>query len=582
MKIGLDDYLCKYTIDDFRSLPKREIRKQTVEEMIAEASLEMLPEIIKRLAGGKEIEKAICINALSKKLNIPKRAIAKDVKAAGPSQGTEDKISTTAYFPELVDLAIDKDGTLLFLINKDGHVEGVTVYEIGGSLYKPPEVGKIPFSVPRAEEVIRWMKADTAEVLFHDLLSHLKKFSYLPDHQFIIVACYTFLTYIQDHPDIHYFPMLLFWSAPERGKSRTGKAIASCSYRGIHVVDLREANLFRYSQDFRATLFIDVMDLWKKTEKNGSEDILLLRYERGAKIARVLYPEKGAFNDMVFFDVYGPTVMASNEPIHHILDTRCIPIAMQNKPGSYENPKPEKALEIRERLTAWRARVMNKPLPHVEPIPGIAGRLWDISEPLFQVCKMVSPSHMDTLEKAILEVAGQRLEDKQDTLDGQIVSILKSLSPDGIPEWAIQIQAVVDNLNKKRPEGHELTPRYVGQRIKGLSIPKRKTHGVYEAQLTRTILNTLLIQYGLENNSSEGIPRNTSPTSPNIQDSTNSDTYRVDIAGDIGGHCLERPPERPPEQSELFQAVRTSGDIGDIQRGVGMRENKPNLREGII
>jgi hypothetical protein len=117
---------------------------------------------------------------------------------------------------------------------------------------------------------------------------------------------------------------------------------------------MREANLFRYSQNFHATLFIDLMDLWKKAERNQSEDILLLRFERGAVVGRVLYPEKGAFKDMVYFDVYGPTVMATNEPVHHILDTRCLPVSMPNKPENYENPTPEKLM---------RARVMGQHLP---------------------------------------------------------------------------------------------------------------------------------------------------------------------------------------------------------------------------
>src|SRR4030067_2586284 len=116
--------------------------------------------------------------------------------------------------------------------------------------------------------------------------------------------------------------MILFYAVPERGKTRTGKAAIYIAYRGVHCVDLREANLFRFAQDLRATLFIDIMDLWKKAEKNGSEDILLLRCEKGAKATRVIYPEKGAFRDTVYDSVSGPTFIATNQPVHKILDTR--------------------------------------------------------------------------------------------------------------------------------------------------------------------------------------------------------------------------------------------------------------------
>jgi len=118
---------------------------------------------------------------------------------------------------------------------------------------------------------------DNDKRLFEDLMVYLKRFSFLPDNLWVLVACKVFLSYIQDHPDIHYMPMLLFWAVPERGKSRTGKAIIYVVFRGVHLVDLREANLFRYSEDLKATLFLDIMDLWKKAERNRAEDILLLR-----------------------------------------------------------------------------------------------------------------------------------------------------------------------------------------------------------------------------------------------------------------------------------------------------------------
>lgn len=516
---GLDDYLCQHPIDEFNSLPKREIRKHTIEQMIEGASVETLPEILKRMANLKETERAVHINSLSDKLKVPKQSIKKDLKKAEARNGDDTEILTTAYFPNLVDLCKDEDGNVVFLINRDGTLETSRVCEIDGSPHKPPERSRIPFPLPSVKAVLTWAskKDDT---LFKDIVSHLQKFSYLPEHQFIVVALFIFLTYIQDHPDIQYFPMLLFWSAPERGKSRTGKAVAYCSFRGIHIVDMREANLFRYSQNFHATLFIDMMDLWKKAERNQSEDVLLLRFERGAVVGRVLYPEKGAFKDMVYFDVYGPTVMASNEPVHHILDTRCLPISMQNRPGFYENPTPEKLMKIRERLTAWRAQAMSQHLPEVEVISGISGRLWDISKPLFQVCKMVCPPYREMLRSAILEMAGQRVEEKQDSIEGQIISILKDFSPDGsLLEWSILLDDITTKINEKRPEKHKLTSRYVGQKIKSLGLKKHRGNTGYQVDVLQSAFDILLSQFGFTN-----IPL---PTPPETFTTFTTDTHEV-------------------------------------------------------
>ena len=270
--------------------------------------------------------------------------------------------------------------------------------------------------------------------------------------------------------------MLLFFAVPERGKSRTGKSITYISYRGIHVVDLREANLFRFSQNLKATIFFDLMDLWKKAEKNGAEDILLLRYEKGAQASRVIYPEKGAFNDMVFYDVYGSTLIATNKAVHKILSSRCININMPNKPGDYENPTPEKAQELKERLTAWRARVMNKPLPEIDLIQGLNGRLWDISKPLLQVCRLVYSQGFDELKNALLEVAGQRVEDKKESIEGQIIATLQELSPKGLTEWIIKTSDLLKGLNEERPDTHKLTSQYVGKKLKVMGLHTTDVH----------------------------------------------------------------------------------------------------------
>jgi hypothetical protein len=533
-KIGLDDYLCQHSVQEFRALSKREIRKQSIEEMIQAASLETLRDILKRLAGLPETERAIHINSLAKKLNITRRAIQRDLKKSEPQQADDTKILTTAYFPNLVDLCLDKDGKVVFLINREGILEAVTVCEIDGSPHRPPERSRIPFLLPSTEAVLTWASKND-DILFEDILSHLQKFSYLPEHQFIAVALFIFLTYVQDHPDIQYFPMLLFWSAPERGKSRSGKAVAYCSFRGIHIVDMREANLFRYSQNFHATLFIDMMDLWKKAERNQSEDVLLLRFERGAVVGRVLYPEKGAFKDMVYFDVYGPTVMASNEPVHHILDTRCLPISMQNRPRNYENPTPEKLRDIRERLTAWRAKVMGHHLPEVEVVPNIDGRLWDISKPLFQVCKMVCPSNEGMLRSAILEMAGQRVEEKQESMEGQIIGILKDLSPDGLlSEWSISLDDIQTRMNEKRPEGHKLTSRYIGQKIKSIGLKKRRTNAGYQVEVVQSAFDILLSQFGFAN-ISDSTPPETFTTLTDAHRSTDSEGYGVNVGVNVQG-----------------------------------------------
>ncbi len=472
------------------------LESSSLDELIVNATLKDLPEIVSELSKIEhETERAILIEKIAKKFSIGKRSIQADIKKLKKDL-KESEPCFCANYPGLVDIITDEEENIAFLVknNKTLFIERKHLSE--ESTYLPPENSKLPFILPRAKYVLQFYSINDP-YLFQDILTYFKKFSYLTDRQRLLVTLTVFLTYIQDHADIHYLPILLFYAVPERGKTRTGKAFILIAYRGIHIVDLREANLFRYSQDYQATLFFDIRDLWKKAERGGAEDILLLRYERGAKVSRVLYPEKGAFKDMVHYAIFGPTIISTNEAVHKILDTRCIPIIMSNRPGEYESPTPEKAQELKDRLTAWRAKVINEPLPEIEAIPELVGRLWDISKPLLQVCKLVYPEGLVELVETLKGVADQRLEDKKDSIEGQIISVIYDLSPEGIPEWTIKTQDILNILNEKRPENYKLSSQYVGIKLKAIGIKTRKVHGYSEAIIKKSDFDTYLLQYGI-------------------------------------------------------------------------------------
>ena len=120
--------------------------------------------------------------------------------------------------------------------------------------------------------------------------------------------------------------------------------------RGLRTETLREANIFRWSEDLGATLFFDVLNLWKKAEREKSEDILLNRFEKGARAARDCTRRKDAFEDTRYFDIFGATIIATNESVHKILDTRCLTISMPPAKKRYDTePTPELGFPLRER-----------------------------------------------------------------------------------------------------------------------------------------------------------------------------------------------------------------------------------------
>ena len=463
-------------------------------------SAEKLQEIIAELVAiPNEIERAKRLERLAGIHKISKRAVQKEVKkalAADKSDKPQEGLS--AVFPGLVDVVVDADGGTVYLIDEGGNLPAIkTEIEHDGITLRPPDRRYLPYSLVRDVEAQSYMNVQNDGELFDDIGEYLARFSSLRAGQRLVLICKILLTWIQDHPGIRYMPIILLFAVQERGKSRTCKAALTICFRGIHVVDLRESNLFRYSRNHQATLFLDVMKLWEKCEKNQTEDILLGRFEKGAQVARVLNPDKGAFLDTEHFPIYGPTLIATNENVHRILGSRCISITMPNTPGVYEEPGPELGLPLKAQLTGWRFRTMRQQLPDVAKVGGIDGRLWDISKPLLQVCAMLKPARYQELVDFLLELASDKTESQRESIEGRIVKALDELvRRNNTPILACS--DVVNHLNSSMPENDQFKSQYIGLKIKALGIGHSTVAGKSKLRIDPAVLETLKKQYGID------------------------------------------------------------------------------------
>ena len=462
----------------------------------------------------------------------------------------------SAYFPGLVDVCINDDGQLVYAIIKDGELTFAQEYISEADSFSIPERKHFQFTLPRAAEVSRYFGQEDSTI-YDDLLFYLKRFSALDDEQWAIVAHYVFLTYLHDHPGIDYCPYILFHAVPERGKSRTGKSVSYVAFRGIHLIELREATIFRYSQNLHGTLFLDLLDLSKKAERGGCDDILLLRYEKGAKCCRVQYPDQGPFNDTVYYDIYGPTIIASNEPLHKILETRCLPIIMPNLPGNYENPRPELGLKMKERLTAWRAKHLLTTLSDMDPIEGISGRLWDITKPMFIVNSLL-PVDFQILEESILSIASEKDESRKDTVEGRLVAIIKEITDengfDRFVDWSIKTGDIRAKYNEGKPEDQRVSSQWIGKRLKRMSFRNRIVRGYSEIKITSAEYDMLLNQYGYKGRELAK-PTHSLPGKAE----QNQDVLRVVESGRESVQVSFTSPEEREFYYEKLQALKEEG-----------------------
>ena len=383
----------------------------------------------------------------------------------------------TALFDGLIDL-VEHDGNLAFLIKDGDKLSILPQVERDGILYIPPPSEQIPWLLPRGEEVLKLYELQEVlpqkerdGTLYDDLLAYHKEISELPGEEYYdLIVAWDLHTYILEV--IQYSPIICLFAVPERGKSRTGKGMIHVAYRGIHVESLRDAYLVRVAHDLRASLFFDVKDIWQKVEKNRTEDILLHRFEKGAKVPRVLFPDRGPHRDIVYYSIFGPTIISTNEEVHRILETRAIYINMPETSKRFENDvTPELSLPLKERLIAFRARHLGETLADI-PKPA-SGRLGDILKPLQQIIRMVKPEREPSLLRLIRQIESEKLIEKADSLESQILMTLIGLKRQ-VERGILPVKAITDAFNEGKSEKSQLTYQRIGRRLSAMGFKKAR------------------------------------------------------------------------------------------------------------
>ena len=421
------------------------------------------------------------------------------------------KIVYTASFSELVDI-VEQVGKPVFLTVEGNKLATHEKRTVGQEILLPPPRDQLPWPLANSTEVFKHFSADSMigddtvnEALYRDIRSHLMNVAELPGE-----ACYDLLTAHVIHTyaleNCQYSPIICLLAVPERGKSRLGKAMTYLSYRGVVVESLREAYLLRMSNDLGAMVFFDVRDIWRKAQRENSEDILLHRFERGAKVARVLHPERGPFRDTKYFVVFGPTIISTNVSANKILETRAIVIVMPQSTKAFETDIiPQNALELRERLLAFRARQMGKLLPECKK--PAKGRLGDILKPLLQIIMMTCPNRETVFLGLVKELERERLSDRAESIEAEILSIAFDFSEKDM-SGGILTKKIADEYNDGKTERSKITSRTVSSTLGSLGIKKRKTKEGMAMVWDENLMIRLAKQYCVD------IPHDSSLSSP--------------------------------------------------------------------
>jgi hypothetical protein len=214
------------------------------------------------------------------------------------------------------------------------------------------------------------------------------------------------------------------------------------------------------------------MDIWKKAERNGSDDVLLHRFEKGAQVPRVMYPERGPHRDIEYFKIFGPTIIATNKGVHKILETRAILINMPEAGRRFERDvRPQDALSLKARLLAFRARYIDAALP--ETAKPANGRLGDILKPLLQMVCLVRPERHTAFMQLVSKLESERMTDESDSLEGHILEaiIRKEVEVRGN---MLPVKDIAEAINENRSEHFQVSSHTIGRRLKAMGFTKTR------------------------------------------------------------------------------------------------------------
>ncbi|MEE9238247.1 MAG: hypothetical protein V3U58_01660, partial [Thermodesulfobacteriota bacterium] len=538
----------------------------------------------------KHKPQGVTLKSLKKDLErIEKKQAATEAVNIVPAAELEEVM--TAQFEGLVDLA-EHEGKVVFLVKTEDKVEVVDHVVRDGVRFIPPPKEQIPFMLPRVDEVLKYYGSDSDSKLYDDLVLYHKRISELPElpesgdgEYYHLLATWVLHTYCLEM--VQYSPYIWLYAIPVRGKSRTGKGAIYVARRGIHVESLRDAYLIRVANDFGATLFIDVMNLWKKAEKNGSEDIILLRFEKGAVVPRVLYPDRGPHRDTKYFNIFGATIIGTNEPVHTILETRATLISMPETLKDFEDDiKPEAGLSLKERLVAFRARHLGKELP--ETTKPVKGRLGDILKPLLQIILLVKPENEEMFRGLIREIDAERKLQSSESYEAKLLKCIIDLELEVIDEL-LPIKRITECYNEPLNERFHTSTNKIGWRTSAMGFKKHKRNDGMCIKWDGSLIKTLSIKFGIndEDDEVDEVKGENTPTHTEEKrherherhlSNDDSNLDGDDMSDDIS-HDKKTSPNRHSVSARNYSRNDDSDDSDDIPKGVDV--GNPALKEDL-
>jgi hypothetical protein len=376
------------------------------------------------------------------------------------------KVGTKTLVPGLIHL-VKRNGITAYLLHNEDSLYIENTIKIGDYEYQPKQ--NLPF-YHLEEDILEESQEVDYSHLLKNVVEFIKSYLELPEEAgYLILALWVFHTYLIEKVNVS--PIMYFFGLMETGKSRAGEVLQELAYKCERMTSPTEATLFRGAEHFRTTLVIDEVKLWGKGGNQEVARLIKSRYKRGLKVSRINLNLKGE-NQIEYFDVFAPLVIATTEAIPNIIESRCIRFIMQKN----ANPKVEKTIDtelakdIRNKLTIFRAKYIDIGLKEVDDIS--RRRLNEILKPLYQILMEIEPKREDEFKSTVKGLEESKKSEEGFTDTAEIVKELDKLFNEENRTF-IHATELTERLNKSKSSEDEKTNiTSVGWKMRPLGFNK--------------------------------------------------------------------------------------------------------------
>ena len=312
------------------------------------------------------------------------------------------------------------------------------------------------------------------EATADEIVNLLKRHCVMTDHEVDAIALWLISSHMINIFRI--FPKLALISPEKRcGKTTAMEVIHSLSNQGVFVSNISPAAIFRMTEKFQPTLFIDEADTFLK---NGDPQLVGLVNSGHTKIGATVVRCVGDNHDTKPFSTWMPMVLASIGELQPTIMDRSIVINLRRKKShEHADQIPVNLGDLnkgfREEVQLWcktnepaiRAS-MTKP-------PDVGNdRAADNWCPLFTVAKNIGGTWQDRCEKAYRDLTTTEELELPTQLLADIRLVLKKYR-----ETKISSEELINKLcdDDTRPwlscsKGQRITPNYIAHLLKPYGI----------------------------------------------------------------------------------------------------------------